>query len=433
VTRYSAYELAKLPKEQRAAVLAELTPERLLALRHDWGFWARPEQLAPPGDWSVWLMLAGRGWGKTRSLVEWARTRALAEPCRGAVVAATAADARDVLVEGESGFLHVGHPATRPEYEPSKRRLTFSNGSTITLHSADVPGRLRGPQYHYALADELAIWRRDDAWSTLELTVRLGTDPRIVVATTPRPIPLIRDLLADPDVVVTSGNTYENQANLAPRFLERIRARYEGTTLGRQELYAELLDDVEGALWTLSQLDELRVKSHPELERVVVAIDPAATSGPNADDTGIVVAGIGVDGDGYVLDDVSLHGSPHAWATAVVKAYRDWEADRVIGETNNGGEMVEHTLRTVDPALPYRAIHASRGKKTRAEPIAALYEQGRIHHVGRLAKLEDEMCQWLPSDPRQDSPDRVDALVWALTELMLNRRSRKKEARSYAY
>ncbi len=335
---------------------------------------------------------------------------------RGGIVAATAADVRDVIVEGESGLLSLAPPGQQPEYEPSKRRLTWPNGSQATLFSADVPGRLRGPQFHWAIADELAVWRYEDAWDMLQLGVRLGDDPRIVVATTPRPTKLVRDLLADENVVVTRGSTYDNRANLAPRFLERIKEKYEGTRLGRQEIYAELLDDTPGALWTQSELDDLRVKAAPDLVRVVVGVDPSATS--YGDEAGIIVAGISADGHGYVLEDASLQASPHGWGSAAVKAYHVRTADRLVAEVNNGGEMVELTIRTVDPTVSYRAVHASRGKRTRAEPVAALYEQGKVHHVGALPGLEDEMCTWSAAD-NDPSPNRVDALVWCITELML--------------
>ena len=406
-----------MPPTTRRAFLQSLSDDEARALYHDWRFWARPEQLAPAGEWWAWLILAGRGFGKTRALCEWAQEQAVTRPrSRGAMVAATAADVRDVLVEGESGVLAIAPPWARPRYEPSKRRLVWRNGSQATLFSADEPRQLRGPQFHWAVADELAAWRYDDAWDMLQLGVRLGKDPRIVVATTPRPTGVIRRLLADTRVVVTRGNTYANRANLAPRFLERIREQYEGTRLGRQEIEGEVLEDTPGALWTLAQLDGLRVKTAPELTRVVVGVDPSATAA--GDETGIIVAGLGADGHGYVLADVSLQASPHGWGSAAVKAYHAHQADRLVAEVNNGGEMVELTIRTVDPAVSYRAVHASRGKRTRAEPVAALYEQGKVHHVGALPKLEDEMCTWsaIEADP---SPDRMDALVWALTELML--------------
>lgn len=406
-----------MPAQTRQAFLASLSEEEARALCYDWAFWARAEQLPPGGDWWAWLILAGRGFGKTRSICEWAQERAMAQRSRGAMVAATAADVRDVLVLGESGLLAIAPPWARPVYEPSKRRVVWPNGSQALLFSADVPGRLRGPQFHWAVADEIAAWRYVDAWDMLQFGVRLGDDPRIAVATTPRPIAIVRELLKDTSVAVTRGNTYANRANLAPRFLERIKAQYEGTRLGRQEIEGEVLEDTPGALWTQGQIEALRVKAAPELVRVVVGVDPAATS--YGDEAGIIVAGVGVDGHGYVLGDASLQASPHGWGSAAVLAYHTHQADRMVAEVNNGGEMVELTIRTVDPVVSYRAVHASRGKRTRAEPVAALYEQGKVHHVGVLAKLEDEICTWSTLDDAP-SPNRMDALVWALTELMLD-------------
>lgn len=338
-----------------------------------------------------------------------------------ALVGPTAADARDVMIEGESGLLAISPPWFRPLYEPSKRRLTWPNGAIATAYSADEPNRLRGPQHDLAWADELAAWRYlVEAWDMLQFGLRLGMNPRLVVTTTPRPLQLIRDLIADATTVVTRGSTYDNAGNLAPKFLRKIQQRYEGTRLGRQEIGAEILDDTPGALWTLKAIDDLRVKRSavPTLVRVVVGIDPNATSGDDSNEAGIVAAGLGTDGHGYVLDDVSLHGSPSTWAEAAVKLFRETNADRIVAETNNGGEMVELVIRTVDPSVPYRGVWASRGKQTRAEPISALYEQGKVHHVGVFAKLEDQMTTWVPG---QTSPDRMDALVWTLSDLMLKR------------
>jgi predicted phage terminase large subunit-like protein len=411
--------MSSLPAEQRRALLDGFTAEELVALEHDWRVWGRPEQQAPEGDWRVWLLLAGRGFGKTRTGAEWVRAEVEAgRRGRLALVAPTAADARDVMVEGESGVLAVSPPGFRPLYEPSKRRLTWPNGAQATTYSADEPDRLRGPQHDGAWCDELAAWRYPEAWDMLQFGLRLGRDPRAVVTTTPKPVRLVRELVAAPTTVVTKGSTYANLGNLAPAFLDQIVRKYEGTRLGRQELDAEILDDVPGALWTRTLLDGLRVREHPDLVRVVVAIDPAVTSGEKADETGIVVAGKGVDGQGYVLADASCRLSPDGWARRAVEAYRRHQADRIVAEVNNGGEMVELTIRTVDPHISYAAVHASRGKRTRAEPVAALYEQGKVHHAGGFPDLEDQMCTYTP-DAYDGSPDRVDALVWALTDLML--------------
>ena len=400
-----------------------MTPEQGLRLKHEWPFRARAEQLPPPGDWRIWLLLAGRGFGKTRTGAELVRARVAAHTARRiALVAPTAADARDVMVEGESGLLAIAPPADRPLYEPSKRRLTWPNGAVATTFSADEPERLRGPQHDFAWCDELAAWRYPQAWDMLMFGLRLGEDPRAVVTTTPRPTKLIHALIADPKVVMTRGRTGENRANLAPAFLAQIVRRYRGTRLGRQELDAEILDDMPGALWQHGIIDAARVNAMPELRRVVVAIDPAAASHDHADETGIIVAGRDGNGHGYVLADASGHYAPAQWARAAIAAYAAHRADRIVAEVNNGGEMVEATLRMIDPGVPFSAVRASRGKAARAEPVAALYEQGRIHHIGVFAALEDQMCAFSADFDRNTagySPDRVDALVWALTELLV--------------
>lgn len=412
-------------------------------LRHDWWFWGRPEQFAPGTqgaaldrtDWSFWMLLAGRGFGKTRAGSEFAIQKARELPgSHGALVAATADDARKTMlsaglehVEGASGILAVSPPDFRPVFEPSKRVITWPNGSVATLYSAEEPDRLRGPQHHWGWADEIAAWEKEaEAWDQFLFGLRLGDHPQACITTTPRPIRIVRDFLADPRTVITRGTTYDNRDNLAPSFLSKIAGKYEGTRLGRQELYAEILDDVPGALWSWQRIDDLRVVQAPsELRRIVVAVDPAVSSSETSDETGIVVAGVGdchCRGEGarhgFVLADRSGKYSPNGWAKAVVAAYRDHDADRVVAEKNNGGELVEVNLRTVDRQIPIRLVHAAKGKRTRAEPVAALYEQGKVHHVGSHARLEEQLTTW---DPLQspDSPDRLDALVWALSELML--------------
>ncbi len=322
------------------------------------------------------------------------------------------------MIEGESGLLAVFPPWNRPKYEPSKRRVTFRNGAIATAFTADEPDRLRGPNHDLAWADELAAWRYPDAWDMLLLGLRIGVDPRVVVTTTPRPIESIKALVARPDCHVTRGSTYDNAPNLSGAFLREILELYEGTTIGRQELHAEILDDVEGALWTRDLLDLHRVTDYPELTRIVVAIDPAASSGARSAETGIVAAGVR-NRDAFVLDDCSMRGSPIDWARAAIALFHRTKADRIVAEANQGGEMITQTLRTVDPSVPVRLVHASRGKQTRAEPVAALYEQGRVHHVGFFPTLEDQLCSWVPG---MDSPDRLDALVWALTELVVQNR-----------
>lgn len=388
----------------------------------DWRVWARPEQLAPDGNWRVWLLLAGRGFGKTRSGAEWVRAQVESGAAeRIALVAPTARDARLVMVEGESGLLAIAPPDARPVFESSKRQLVWPNGAVATLFSADEPDRLRGPQFDAAWCDELAAWRYPAAWDMLMMALRLGTSPRAVVTTTPKPVKLIRMLLAAPDCIVTRGTTRDNAANLAPGFLTAILTQYEGTRLGRQELDAELLDDMPGALWSRDAIERARVDAAPVLRRVVVAIDPAVSAGEDADETGILVAALGQDGQGYVLDDLSGRYSPHDWAARAIDAYRAHRADRIVAEVNNGGAMVEATLRVLDAGISYKGVHASRGKLARAEPVAALYEQGRIHHVGAFPALEDQLCAFTGGPmSHMASPDRVDALVWALSELMLH-------------
>jgi phage terminase large subunit-like protein len=413
---------AKLPERSwiesldpaQAAKIRKLSEADLARLRYDWPKWARPKQLPPPGDWSLCMWLTGRGWGKTRCGSEWVRLKIESGECkRMALVAPTAADARDVMVEGESGILAVCPPWSKPDYEPSKRRLTWPSGAIATTYSADEPERLRGPQHDGAWCDELAAWRYPEAWDMLMFGLRLGANPQCAITTTPKPRQLVRRILEDKGAVVIRGSTYENRENLAPAFFSQIVKVYEGTTLGRQELYGEVLADIPGALWQREAI----VRGDPgPLQRIVVAIDPAVTSNEDSDETGIIVAGK-LDDRFYVLDDLSGRYTPDGWARKAVGAYRAWKADRIIGEVNNGGDMIEATLRQIDANVSYKSVRASRGKAVRAEPIAALYEQGRAIHVGAFNELEDQMCSW--TSDADWSPDRLDAMVWAATELML--------------
>jgi predicted phage terminase large subunit-like protein len=347
------------------------------------------------------------------------------EAKRIAIVAATASDCRDVVVEGQSGILACAPSWCRPNYESTRRRLIWPNEAVAYTYSAEEPERLRGPQHDAAICDELGSWRDPSTWDMLQFGLRLGKHPRVVVATTPRPTKLVRQLLAHEgrDVVVTRGTTYENRPNLAPGFFQSIVSRYEGTRLGRQELNAEILTDVPGALWKLDVIELARRERAPELQRIVVAIDPAISSHEGSDETGIIVAGKDASGNGYVLEDLSGRYQPADWAKTAISAYHAHRADRIVAEVNNGGEMVENTLRTIDPNVPYSAVHASRGKFTRAEPIAALYEQNKVHHIGSFPSLEDQMTGFTADIDRGKlgSPDRVDALVWALTELVIER------------
>lgn len=370
------------------------------------------------------MLNAGRGFGKTRCGAEWVRGRIESgEVRRVALVGATAADARDTMVLGESGLLSVCPPWNMPKYEPSKRRLTWPNGAYAMLFSADEPDRLRGLQHEIAWCDELASWQYPEAWDMLMFGLRLGKNPQCVVTTTPKPVKLVRELLASRTTAVTTGSTFENRDNLAPAFFEEIIKKYEGTRLGRQEIFAEVLDDVPGALWTEEILDRNRLMAAPaNLMRVVVAIDPAVSSGDDACEHGIVVAARGEDGHAYVLDDVSLFGTPDEWARAAKSAYDRWKADIYVAEKNNGGDLVEANLRTVDPNAKIKLVHASRGKVRRAEPVAALYEQGKVHHIGKFKTMEDQLCVFTSDfdvDKMGFSPDRGDALVWAITELLV--------------
>ncbi|MEQ1888639.1 MAG: terminase family protein [Alphaproteobacteria bacterium] len=405
--------------------LAAMPPDDRARLMFDWPRWARPKQLAPPGNWAGWVILAGRGAGKTRTGAEW--VRAMVESGRMgrlALVAETAADCRDVLVEGESGILSVSPPWNRPVYESSKRRLTWPNGAIATLYNGTEPDQLRGPQHDGGWLDELAKYRY--AQETMDMFLfglRLGADPRYLVTTTPRPIKLIKEMVKDPYIVVTRGSSLENLSNLSPTYRRNVIDRYAGTRLGRQEIDAEILTDTPGALWTLDILDQHRVRAAPEMTRIVVAIDPAVKSGQGKSgqenaDHGVVVAGIANDGRCYVLQDLSLSGSPDQVMKVAVQAYHAHRADRVIAEVNNGGDWIEAVIRKIDANVSYKAIHASRGKIVRAEPVSALYEQGRVSHVGAMPALEDQMIEYT-GDRSERSPDRMDALVWAVTELML--------------
>jgi phage terminase large subunit-like protein len=418
------------PTQIRAAI-AELRPDEAAALLTDWPLWARDEQLPPPGDWMIWLILAGRGWGKTRTGAEFIRWRVESGRFgRIGLIGQTAADVRDVLVEGESGILAISPRGSRPKYEPSKRRLTWPNGAIATTYGGDSPDQLRGPQHDTVWADELAKWQyAQESWDNMEMGLRLGDDPKAIVTTTPRPIPLIISLRDDLQTVrpTTNLSTHINRANVSERFVTRVVNKYAGTRLGRQELDAEILDDVPGALWTRSGIEATRVRQAPALVRIVVAVDVSA--GGIDGETGIVGCGKDANEHGYVLRDDTCSGDPAEWAPAVIRCFIELQADKIVCEKNQGGLMIEHVIRqtsveiggvTIRGAnLPIALVWASRGKQTRAEPISMLWapNEQRGHYVGALPELEDQCCTWVPGE---DSPDRMDAKVWGFTELFPN-------------
>ena len=398
-----------------------------------WWYVGRPEQQEPDGDWNIWLILSGRGWGKTRTGSEWLVNQVMKFPktregtsTQWAIVAPTFGDAKNICVEGPSGFLKAcEHNGLIPDvdfvYNKSSHKIDFNNGARVHTFGADSPDAGRGLNLAGAWLDELAIWQYAyETWTEgLAPALRIGERPRVVVTTTPKPIKLLRDWTSrtDGSIYVTRGSTFDNAKNLSETALLELRNRYEGTRTGRQELYGELLDQADGALWIRDWIENTRTSTDlcPPLYRVVVAIDPAVTSGENSDETGIITAGISTDGHFYILSDDTLRATPNEWGKRAVEAFRKWKADRIVAETNNGGDMVIMVLQQVDRNIPVTKVHATRGKRLRAEPISALYEQMRVHHVGAFPQLEDQMVMWTPES--DDSPDRLDALVWALTEL----------------
>lgn len=423
--------LSSITPETIKSHLASLTAEQSLSLLYEWEFWARPAQLEPKeftdGLRTYWLLMAGRGFGKTRvgseKVRKWARSFRYVN-----LIGPTIDDINDAMIHGESGIMAVCPNGERPRHVG--RQLQWPNGSTSLLFSAEEPERLRNKQHEKLWCDELGAWRYgQDAWDQAQFGLRLGKSPQAIITTTPRPTQVVRSIIADPSTIVTRGTSYDNRANLAEAFYASIVRKYEGTRLGRQELNAELLEDNPGALWHRANIDSQRATRAPEsMQRIVVGVDPAVTSREDSDETGIITCGMAKldkdlrptkDDHYFVVADSSLIASPEKWARAAVKTYQDRSADLIIGEQNNGGEMVELTIRTADPNVSYKGVTASRGKVIRAEPIAALYEQGRVHHVGFFPQLEDQLCDWDPlTSPR--SPDRLDALVWSITELSEN-------------
>jgi len=411
-----------LEKPERLRILNSLSESERTQLYYDWRFYARGNQLLPHGDsWTTWLIQAGRGFGKTRVGAEAVKFLAEWDPgCQIALIGRTAADVRDVMVLGESGIMRCSPPWFRPTYKPSKRRLIWPNGSVAFTYSGDEPDQLRGPQHHYGWGDEVASWRYTETFENLEFGLRLGYIPRLILTGTPKPTKTYKAVLSSGDVLMTRGSMMANERNLPESFKKKILNRFEGTRLGRQEIEGEYLEDNPNALWQRRWIDKTRIRQIPELVSVVVAIDPAASSGEDAAEHGIVVVGKGSDGHGYVLEDLSTVATPHEWATIAVNAAHRWQANCIVAERNNGGDMVGSTIRNVDKMIPVKLVWASKGKWTRAEPISALYEQFRIHHVGTFADLEDQMCEYEPLLLNQASPDRMDALVWGLTHLFIS-------------
>lgn len=414
--------------------LSEFTAAELQLILAHWPLWARADQLPPAADssgddWRVWLILGGRGAGKTRAGAEWIIAKAhgrthddVAPARRIALVGETFADVRRVMIEGISGILASASPHERPHFEPSKGQLTFASGAIAQMFSAEDPDSLRGPQFDAAWCDEVAKWRQPErTWDMLQFSLRLGDNPQMVATTTPRATPFLKRLIADTGTVITRAATADNADNLAPAFMAEMTRRYAGTALGRQELLGEIVDDTSGALWRRDWIEQRRIATAPELGEIVVAVDPPVTATADSDACGIVVAGRGADGCAYVLADRTLQGrSPQVWARAVIAAYHDFLADRVVAEVNQGGDLVTSVLRQIDANVAVREVRATRGKWLRAEPVAALYAEGRVAHVGKFEELEDQMCVFGADGlAKGRSPDRLDALVWALTDLMV--------------
>lgn len=424
-------KLMAMDPAKRRKRLATMPEEERREFQWHWQLWARQEQLPPADDWRAWLIMAGRGFGKTRTGAEWVRAVAEADgDARIALVAASLSEARAVMVEGECGLLAIAPPGQTPAFEPSLRRVTWPSGAQATFYSAGEPESLRGPQHSHAWCDEIAKWdnasgRAVAAWDNLLLGLRLGEQPRVVATTTPRAVPLMRRLLGEPGVAITRGRTEDNAGNLPGRFLRDMRRSFGRSLLGRQELDGELVEDVPGALWTRALIEDCREGTPPPMVRVVVGVDPPASDGGDA--CGIVVVGLAEDGIAHVLHDGSLlKPSPERWARKAARVSESWSADRVIAECNQGGAMVRSVLQATGIVLPLKLVHASRGKVARAEPVAALYEAGRVRHAGVFPALEDEMCGLISGGRYEGpgrSPDRADALVWAMTELMLGRQS----------
>lgn len=437
MSRSEIEKLALLPDAEISRILEELGAEGEREILYGWAWNARPQQLPPQFDgdgkiWRIWLIMAGRGFGKTRAGAEWVNKIAQNDPnARIALIGANHHETRSIMVSGESGLLSIGPPEWRPEYESSLRRLTYPNGAQVFCYSAGEADALRGPQHSHAWCDELAKWNigagqiNGDIWDNLWMGMRLGENPQCLVTTTPRPTALLKQIMAENDVVMTTGSTHENRANLPARFIDTVRNQYAGTALGRQELGGEMIEDIEGALWSRSLVEAQRVMplSQDIMRRIIVAVDPPISA--HGDACGIIVAGLADDGKAYILADHSAEkASPETWARKVAEAAELWGADRIIAEANQGGAMVKSVLQAANISIPVKLVHASRGKVARAEPVAALYEAGRVFHAGIFMQLEDQLCGLMSGGDYVGpgrSPDRADALVWALSELLLQR------------
>ncbi|WP_051201504.1 DNA-packaging protein [Paracoccus aminophilus] len=425
--------LASAEPQEVDAFLGGLSDNALASLPWLFDFWALPHQLPPEGDWKSWVIMGGRGAGKTRAGSEWVRRQvegasadAPGRAKRVALVAETFDQGRDVMVFGDSGIIACSPPDRRPIWEAGRRRLVWPNGAVAQVFSAHEPEALRGPQFDAAWVDELAKWKKaEETWDMLQFALRLGEHPQQVITTTPKNVGVLKAILRNPSTVATHAPTEANRAYLAESFLAEVQARYAGTRLGRQELEGVLLEDIEGALWTTAMIEGARVEAAPALDRIVVAVDPSVTGGKASDACGIVVAGVVTAGApqewrAYVLEDATVRGGPSDWARAAIAAMARHGAERLVAEVNQGGDLVESVIRQIDPLVPFRALRAGRGKGLRAEPVAALYEQGRVRHLRGLGALEDQMCRMtVRGFEGKGSPDRVDALVWAIHELMI--------------
>jgi phage terminase large subunit-like protein len=411
--------MARLPQKDRNEFLSSLTPDEVELLLYDWSFWARPKQKIPVGNWFIWFILGGRGFGKTRTgaetIIEWQK--------QGyglfALVGQTTADVRDVMLHGDSGLITCAPPWNKPKYISSRRQVEWNNGAKAILYSGDEPDQLRGPQHHKGWVDEPAKFKYlDELIDMLELGMRLGDKPQYVATGTPKPRKKLKEMLADEATHLTVGSSFENLSNLSEIFIKRVIKKYEKTRLGRQEIYAELFSDVAGALWSHDVIDRNRVSVKPEdLIRIVIAIDPSVTENARSDEAGIIGAGVNAEGHAFLFSDDSKKCHPSVWSSLAVNRYKKEQADLIVAETNNGGDLVEMVLQANGTKVNFKKVHAARGKRVRAEPIAALYEKGLVHHVGEFPELEAEYTEWVPGE---ESPNRLDAAVWCLTELMLD-------------